>query len=95
MLEDADQVMRAANQALLFDGIPLGEDCRVPFEFSGKIELTRKDANDLQICVTDLVEETHVLLISMDTSVARILAQIPLPRGIADPYYTVSIRPTC
>ena len=76
--------MSTANQALLFDGMPLKEECIVP---DGKVELSHKGETELQICVTDLIEETHVLRTSTDSLIDSVLAQVPLPDGMKQPFH--------
>ena len=76
--------MNPANQALVFESTLLEDCCVIPAGLSGKIELTHKLESELQISITDLVEETHIVRISRDIAIRDILAKAPLPKGEQD-----------
>ena len=75
------QGMPEAEQALLFDGLPLEDDCTLSRDLIQRVTLTLKDPDAVQLNVTNFNEENHVVLVKLGSTQEEVLARVPIPAG--------------
>ena len=73
--------MPAADQALLFNGIPFEDNCLLTKEMLRNVSMTQKYEGDVQVCVTDLHMKTHILCMSQISLPEGVLASVPITAG--------------